>query len=143
MIEKPIYFFVWELTTKVTIYQPVTAREQQNDILRTWLYELGLFTCMSIAPILISRDWEDVVQQKYNVIKYCGVRRALVRPGVVVVRRSIGASLGCLGGLAGSFPRLRRLHVPGPRSVIFWTFLGRARPSLRHAPRVGAEIPLA
>ena len=37
-------------------------------------------------------------------------------------------------GFVGSSPRLRRLHVPGPRSVILWTCLSRARPSLRHAP---------
>ena len=71
---------------------------------------------------------------------------------------SRGLSLCCLGGF-GSSPRLlRRLHVPGPRSVIFWTFLSRARPSLRHAPRLpllqsilqrrfrstaGAAIPLS
>ncbi len=64
------------------------------------------------------------------------VVRWLVRPGVVVVRRSLGASLCCLGGLAGLLPRLRWLHVPGPRSLIFWTFLSRARSSLRHAPRL-------
>ncbi len=50
------------------------------------------------------------------------------------LRRSLGASLGCLG-VFGSSPRLR-LHVPGPRSVISWTFLSRARPSLWHAPRL-------
>ncbi len=48
--------------------------------------------------------------------------------GCVVCRRSLVAS--CLGGLARLPVRLR-LHVPGPRSVISWTFLSRARPSLR------------
>ncbi len=48
---------------------------------------------------------------------------SVVRPGVVVMRRSLGASLRRLeGGLFGSSPRLRRQHVPGLRSVIFWTF---------------------
>ncbi len=44
----------------------------------------------------------------------------LVRPGRR--RASKFRGLCCLGGLAGSSPRLlRRPHVPGPRSVIFWT----------------------
>ncbi len=74
------------------------------------------------------------------------------------VEVSRGLSLGCLGGF-GSLPHpCRRLHVTGPRSVIFCTFLIRARPSLQHAPwlpllqsilqrrfrsTVGAAIPLS
>ncbi len=61
---------------------------------------------------------------------YCGVRWC-----VRVRRRSLRA--GCLGGLSSvvSSPRLR-LHVPGPRSVIFWTCLSRARPFPWNAPRL-------
>ncbi len=70
------------------------------------------------------------------VIK-CGVRACAGASGCVVrLRRSLGASLKLSMGFPdGSSPCLR-LHVPGPRSVISWTFLSRARPSLRHAPRL-------
>ncbi len=85
--------------------------------------------------------WNNYLEIE-NIIKkwqkYCGVAsvRWLVRPGVVVVRRSLGASLGCLGGSSARLPVRLRRHVPGPRSVISWTFLSRARPSVQHAPRL-------
>ncbi len=81
-----------------------------------------------------------------------------MRPGRRGASKSLGASLCCLGGFGSSPCLLRRLHVPDPQSVIFWTFLSRARPSLRHAPRLillqsilqrrfrsaaGAAIPLS
>ncbi len=49
----------------------------------------------------------------------CGVRWC-----VRVVVEVLGPLFGCLGGLSsvGSSPHLR-LHVPGPRSIIFWTCL--------------------
>ncbi len=48
--------------------------------------------------------------------------------------------LCCLGGLAGSSPRLRRLHVPSPRSVIFWTF-PQSSPSLSAARSTASTTP--
>ncbi len=64
--------------------------------------------------------------------------RWLVRPGVVVrLRRSPGAS--CLGGI-GLSPRRLRLHVPGPRSVIFWT-CPQSSPSLSAARSTASPTP--
>ncbi len=65
----------------------------------------------------------------------CGVRHA-VRPGVVVRRRSLGASRLSRGFRLVSPSVSGGCTIPGPRSIIFWTFLSQAHPSLRHAPRL-------
>ncbi len=71
-----------------------------------------------------------------KVIAYCGI--TLVRPGR---RRSRRAFAGCLGGF-------RRLVAPSPmarpglQSVILWTFLSQAHPSLRDAPRLPLLLSL-
>ncbi len=69
-------------------------------------------------------------------MRHACVVRWLVRPGRR--RRSLWASH--LGGLAGSSPRLRRLHVPGPRCVIFWTF-PQSSPSLSAAHSMASPTP--
>ncbi len=71
---------------------------------------------------------------------YCGVRRALV--GASGSSCCVELSRGLrLGGLAGSSPRLRRrLHFPGPRSVIFWT-CPRSSPSLSAARSTASPTP--
>ncbi len=58
------------------------------------------------------------------------------RPACVRVRPSKPRGLSKLSRGFGSSPRRLPRHVPGPRSVISWTFLSRARPSPRHAPRL-------
>ena len=64
------------------------------------------------------------------MVYYCGVRAG---DASGCVRRSRRAFAGCLGGfryLVAPSPTAR----PGPWSVILWTCLSRARPSLRDAP---------
>ena len=71
-------------------------------------------------------------------VKHHSLNLIVWRASRVCVRASscVGVSGPRLSsGFVGSSPHLRRLHVPGPWSVILWTCLSRARPSLRHAPR--------
>ncbi len=68
-------------------------------------------------------------------------RRAFLWRPLVVWCVRVSSCVGVSGprlsrGFVSSSSRLRQLHVPGPRSVILWTCLSRARPSLRHAPRL-------
>ncbi len=66
-------------------------------------------------------------------------RPSRVRPGRRA-SKSWGLSPSSRGSLAGSSPRLRRLHVPGPRSVIFWTF-PQWSPSLSAACSMASPTP--
>ncbi len=72
-----------------------------------------------------------------SLVRVCARRCVQVRR--VSSSKSRGLSLLSRG--FGSSPRLR-LHVPGQRSVISWTFLSRARPSLRHAPWLSLLLSL-
>ncbi len=76
--------------------------------------------------------------------QYIGVdlTQYIVASGGVRVRRGASNFRGLcgLGGLAGSSPHLRRLHAPGLRSVIFWTF-PQSSPSLSAARFMASPTP--